>query len=56
MIGRRLGAHVPALDAKAVVQLLDRNRLGLVGIFLGAAERVGVHESQMGEVAEVVDD
>ena len=49
MIGRRLGAHVPALDAETVVELLDRDRLGLVGVFLGAAERVGVHEGEMGE-------
>ena len=56
MIGRRIGAHVPALDAKTVVEFLDRDRLGLVGVFLGAAERVGVHEGEMGEVAQIVDD
>src|SRR5262249_53944463 len=56
VIGRRLGIHVPALHAKAVFQFLDRHRLGLVGIFLGAAERIGVHEGEMRKVAEIVDD
>ena len=56
MIGRRIGVHVPALDAETVVEFFDRDRLGLVGVFLGAAERVGMHEGEMGEVAEIVDD
>ena len=56
MIGRRLGVHVPALDTEAVIELLDRDRLGLVGVFLRTAERVGMHEGEMGEVAQIVDD
>ena len=56
MVRRRIGIHVPALDAEAVVQPFDRDRLGTVGVFLRAAERVGVHEGEMREVAEVVDD
>src|SRR5205823_9077385 len=56
MIGRRIGIEVPALDAKAVLEFFDRDWLGLVGIFLGAAERMGVHEGEMSKIAEVVDD
>jgi hypothetical protein len=51
-----IGIEMPALDAKTVIELFDRDRFGLVGVFLGAAERVGVHEREMGKVAEVVDD
>src|ERR1041384_8372123 len=47
-MGRRIGAYVPALDAETVVELFDRDRLGLVRVFLGATERVGMHEGEMG--------
>src|SRR3954462_3487732 len=42
--------HVPALDAEAVVEALDGDRLRLERVFLGAAERLRMHEGQMREV------
>jgi hypothetical protein len=53
---RRRRVHVPALDAEAVGQALHGDRLGDVRVFLRAAQRLGVHEGQVGEVGQVVDD
>jgi hypothetical protein len=53
---RRVAVHVPALDAKAVAEPLDVERPRLVGVLLGAAERLGVDEGEVREVAQVVDD
>ena len=53
---RRLGVHVPALDPEAARQALDRDRLRDERVLLGAAERLGVHEREVREVAQVVDD
>src|SRR6185295_12840868 len=39
---RSLRIHVPALDAEAVLEALDRGRLRLVRVLLRAAERLGV--------------
>jgi hypothetical protein len=48
--------HVPALDAKAVLEPLDRERLALVRVFLAAAERLRVDEREVREIRQVVDD
>ena len=53
---RRRRAHVPALDAEAVVQPLDRGRLGLERVLLRSAQRLGVHEGEVREVRQVVHD
>jgi hypothetical protein len=47
---------VPALDTESVRQTFDRDGLGDIGIFLRAAERVRVHECEVIEIAQVVDD
>jgi len=51
---RAVGVHVPALDAEAVLQALDREGLAHVGVLLGAAQGLGMHESEVREVGEVV--
>ena len=57
LVERRAGGvHVPALDAEAVVEALDRHRLRLERVLLRAAERLRVHEGEVREVGEVVDD
>jgi Bacterial regulatory helix-turn-helix protein, lysR family len=48
VIGRGIGAHVPALDAKTIVELLDRDRLGLIGVFLGLSAAVQRLEANLG--------
>src|SRR5262245_47488839 len=53
---RRIGVHVPPLDPEPALEALDRHRLGLEGVLLGAAERLRVDEREMREVAQVVDD
>jgi hypothetical protein len=53
---RRLGVHVPALDAKAVRQPLHRGRTRHERVFLRTAERLRVDEREVREVAQVVDD
>src|SRR6185312_5332770 len=54
--GRRIAVVVPAFDAKAPLEPLDGVRLADVGVLLRAAERTGVYEREMGEIAQVVDD
>jgi hypothetical protein len=50
-----LRIHVPPLDPKAVREALDRRGPRLVGVLLGAAQRLRMHEGEVGEVREVID-